>query len=262
MMHLPSFPGRVAAVWRHPLAAACVSKLLEAVIPPLCLGCRRPLSEAQSLCPRCWSALEIIAPPICPILGTPLSYDAGPGAHSPELRWNHPLYERARAGVVYGPMSRRLVHQLKFQDVPGVAPLMARLMLPRVAEIIKDADLLLPVPLHRRRLAARRFNQAVILADRLSEATGVPVIRFAVRRVRSTRHQVGLTREQRADNLNGAFRVVDRDAIAGRTVVMVDDVITTGATADALAMALTAAGARTVRMAAFARVVGSDREPV
>lgn len=235
---------------------------LDRLVPPLCLGCRRPLSEPRALCFSCWPQLELIEPPICPILGTPLAFDAGPGARSPELRWNHPLYDMARAATVYGPMSRRLVHQLKFADVPGVADLMARLMAPRVRDALDGADVLIPVPLHRRRLASRRFNQAVLLADKLSALTGVPVDRFAVRRVRATRHQVGLGRAERSDNLHKAFLVADRAAVAGRTVVMVDDVLTTGATADALALTLAAAGARTVRMAAFARVVGPDREPV
>lgn len=248
--------------WFRRAGSSLCAAAINALVPPLCLGCRKPLIEPRSLCPACWSELELIVPPICPVLGTPLAFDAGPGAHSPELRWNHPLYERARAATVFGPMSRRLIHQLKYQDVPGVAALMAKLMLPRANDVVSDADILIPVPLHRRRLAARRFNQAVLLADALSRELGVPVARDAVRRVVSTVQQVGLTREKRASNLNNAFKVMDRDAVDGRVVVMVDDVLTTGATADALALALSAAGASSVRIVTFARVVGADREPV
>lgn len=243
-------------------AAAALGRLLDTIVPALCLGCRRPIVDPRTLCAPCWTTLELISPPICDIMGTPLAFDAGPGARSPELRWNHPLYERARAATVFGPMSRRLVHQLKFQDIPGVAVLMARLMAPRIADVTRGADLLVPMPLHRLRLASRRFNQAVLIADALAPLVGVPVARRAVARVRHTPHQVGLSREARANNLNGAFRVVDRAAFAGRSVVIVDDVLTSGASADALALTLSAAGAARVSVATFARVVGESREPV
>ena len=254
---IPTAPGRPLLKLLRGAGLA----LLGQIVPALCLGCRRPISDPRSLCAGCWAELELIAPPICDIMGTPLAFDAGPGARSPELRWNHPLYERARAAAVFGPMSRRLVHQLKFQDVPGVAPLMARLMAPRVTDVTEGADVLVPMPLHRIRLATRRFNQAVLIADALGPLVGVPVARHAVARVRHTPHQVGLTREARANNLNGAFRVTDRAAISGRTVTIVDDVLTSGASADALALTLTAAGATHVRVATFARVVGIDRDP-
>ncbi|UOM36067.1 ComF family protein [Acuticoccus sp. I52.16.1] len=231
-------------------------------VPPLCLACRRPLVDPRTLCGSCLRDLEIVTPPICDIMGTPLAYDAGPGARSPELRWNHPLYDKARVATVFGPLSQRLVHQLKYHDVPGVAALMARLMAPAMADLVADADLLLPVPLHRRRLLKRRFNQAVLIADALAPLVGLPVVRHAVRRVRHTAHQVGLAREQRADNLHGAFKVVEPHAIAGRAVILVDDVLTSGATADALAVTLRAAGARGVRVAVFTRVVAdANREP-
>ncbi len=236
-------------------------KALDVLIPPLCLSCRRPLAEPRALCAGCWQELTLIGAPICDIMGTPLPYDAGPGARSPELRWNHPLYDKARAAVVFDAVSRRLVHQLKYHDTPGAAHLMANLMAPAIRDITADADVLVPVPLHRSRLVSRRFNQSVLIADQLSPLVGVPVARYAVQRVRRTPHQVGLRREERANNLHDAFAVKDRAAIAGRHVVVVDDVLTTGATADALAWTLRGAGARSVRVAVFARVVGEETGP-
>ncbi|MBJ3774083.1 ComF family protein [Acuticoccus mangrovi] len=234
---------------------------LDAVVPPVCAVCRRPLSEPRSLCGECWRGLEIITPPICDITGTPLAFDAGPGARSPELRWNHPLYDRARAAVVFGPTSQRLIHELKYHDVPGIADLMARLMAPAIRDLAGEADVMIPVPLHRRRLAVRRFNQSVMIADRLAPLVGLPVDRRAVRRVRHTRHQVGLSRDQRANNLAKAFKVADPGAVKGRRILLVDDVLTTGATVDSLAVTLQAAGAQSVNVAVFARVVGENREP-
>lgn len=249
----------LSAARRRALLAG--STVVDALVPPVCLGCRRPLTQPRTLCGECWRGLELITPPLCDISGSPLAFDAGPGARSKELSWNHPLYDRARAATVFNDMSRRLVHELKYRDVPGVAALMARLMAPAVRDVTDGADILVPMPLHPRRLAARRFNQAALIADRLSPLVGVPVGRDAVRRVRHTRRQVGLSRDERADNLHRAFAVPDPARVKGRVVVLVDDVLTTGASADAVAIALKAAGARAVRVAVFARVVPDDRTP-
>lgn len=240
---------------------ALFKRAIDLVAPPLCAACRRPITDPRTLCATCWRELTLIVPPVCDITGTPLAYDAGPGARSPELAWNHPLYDRARAAVMLDKVSRRLVHQLKYHDVPGVASLMARLMVPAIRDLTDEADCFVPVPLHRRRLAARRFNQAALLADNLGAATGLPVVRYAVQRVRHTPHQVGLGREARASNLHNAFAVKDREQVAGRRIVLVDDVLTTGATADALAMTLRGAGARSVSVAVFARAIAGASEP-
>jgi len=191
-----------------------------------------------------------------------LALDAGPDARSPELRWNHPLYDKARAAVMFDTVSRRLVHQLKYHDVPGTARLMARLMANAARDLTDGADCLVPVPLHRTRLAARRFNQAALLADHLSPLLGLPVERHAVRRIRRTAHQVGLNRQERASNLHDAFCVKDVAAVEGRRIVLVDDVLTSGATADALAWTLRSAGAISVRVVVFARASAGPGEPV
>ena len=241
---------------------ALVKRVVDLVAPPLCASCRRPLTNPRTLCAHCWRELTLISPPICDITGTPLAYDAGAGARSVELQWNYPLYDRARAAVVFDKVSRRLVHQLKYHDVQAVARLRARLMAPAAREVTAEADCLLPVPLHRRRLAARRFNQAALIAEHLSPLVGLPVVRYAVQRVRRTPHQVGLNRDERANNLHNAFTVKDRDQVLGRRIVLVDDVLTTGATADALATTLRAAGARSVSVAVFARAIAGASEPV
>lgn len=238
-------------------------RAVNIVAPALCASCRRPLADPRTLCAGCWRDLTLISPPYCDISGIPLTYDAGEGARAAELAWNHPLYDKARAAAMLDKVSRRLVHELKYHDVPSVAQLMARLMAPAIRDLTEEADCLVPVPLHNRRLVARRFNQAVLLADHLGPLVNLPVLRYAVQRVRHTPHQVGLGREERANNLHNAFRVRYRDQIAGRRVIVVDDVLTTGATADAMAVALRASGARSVTVAVFARVLsGGASEPV
>ena len=249
--------GFAPPIWRP---ANLLRRVLDVLVPPLCVSCRKPITNPRTLCGSCWRQLQMISAPVCDVTGTPLPYDAGPGAQAPEMRWNYPLYDRARAAVVFDNVSRRLVHQLKYHDVPGIAQLMATLMAPAARDLTVHADVLVPVPLHRSRLLARRFNQAVLIADQLSPLVGLPVERYAVRRIKKTPHQVGLRREERANNLHGAFQVQDRAAIAGRHVVIVDAVLTSGATADALAWTLRAAGARSASVAVFAKVVGQDAE--
>ena len=141
---------------------------------------------------------------------------------------------------------------------------MGRWMARAGRELLCDADALVPVPLHWRRLWARRFNQSALLAKTISDETGVPVADAALKRVKATAQQVGLSQTERATNVQGAFRVPPegRDAVAGRRLVLVDDVLTSGATADACARALLRAGAKTVDAVVFARVVDKVQAPI
>ena len=128
--------------------------------------------------------------------------------------------------------------------------------------LLADADGLIPVPLHWRRLWARRFNQSAALANIVSQASGVPVVDDALKRVKATLQQVGLSASERAINVQGAFAVVDRSRIAGRRLILIDDVLTSGATIDACARALNRAGAATVDVVVLARVVDAGRSPI
>jgi ComF family protein len=175
-----------------------------------------------------------------------------------------PAYDRARAAVRYDDVARALVQRFKYHDRLDLAPMMGRWMARAGSELLADADALLPVPLHWRRLWARRFNQAAALAGTISEIAEVPVLHGAIARVRATPQQVGLSKPQRADNVQGAFRVPqERKAdIAGRRLVLIDDVLTSGATADTCARALLRAGAAHVDVLVFARVVAPLRATI
>ena len=167
-----------------------------------------------------------------------------------------PVFARARAVARFedGP-ARKLVHRLKYSDRAEIARPVARWMARAGADILADAELLAPVPLHPLRLWRRRFNQAAMLAREVARATGVPCDLGALLRVKATASQVGLTRTQRAENVQGAFRVADGATVRGRNVVLVDDVLTSGATANAASRALLRAGAKRVDVLVFARVV-------
>jgi ComF family protein len=232
--------------------------VLDLALPPLCAACRVPL-EGRGLCPACWSKLSFITRPYCERLGIPFVYDPGPGILSMAAIADPPAYHRARAAVRFDEISRALVHALKYAD-RLLAPMMGRWIAHAGRELLAEADALVPVPLHWRRLWARRFNQSAMLAAAISGETGLPVAAGALKRVKPTAQQFGLSRTERAANVQGAFRVPpdSKAAVTGRHLILVDDVLTTGATVDGCARALLRAGATSVDVLVFARVA----EPV
>ncbi|MBX6426783.1 MAG: ComF family protein [Variibacter sp.] len=238
--------------------------VLGAALPPLCPGCREPLADLGGLCARCWSQLSFITRPYCERLGIPFAYDPGPGLLSLEAIADPPAYGRARAAVQYGDMAATLVHALKYGDRLELAPMLGRWMAAAGRELTAGADALVPVPLHWRRLWARRFNQSAALAATVGRIAGLPVALEVLARVKATPQQVGLSRSERAANVQGAFRVPPeaRPLVEGRRLVLVDDVLTSGATAEACARALLRAGAANVDVLVFARVVNSVRQPI
>ena len=244
--------------WSH--AARLV---LDVALPTLCVACREPV-HGDGVCADCWAKLSFIAPPFCPRLGIPFVYDPGPGLLSMEAISDPPAYGRARAAVRYDDVARTLVHALKYQDRTDLAPAMGRWMARAGRELIGEADALIPVPLHWRRGWSRRYNQSGALARVIEQQTGAKVDSEALRRVRPTQQQIGLSRAQRASNVQGAFKVApDRQSeIQGRRVVLIDDVLTSGATVDACARALLRAKAASVDVVVFARVVDTHKAPI
>jgi ComF family protein len=236
---------------------------LDIALPTLCVACREPVAGV-GVCAACWSKLSFIAPPYCPRLGIPFVYDPGPGLLSMEAIANPPAYARARAAVRYDDVARTLVHALKYHDRTDLAPAMGRWMARAGEELLAEADLLVPVPLHWRRGWSRRYNQSGALARVIEKQCGVAVAPDVLRRIRPTLQQIGLNRSQRASNVQGAFKAAeDRSAaIHGRRVVLIDDVLTSGATADACARALLRARAAQVDVLVFARVVDTHKAPI
>jgi ComF family protein len=236
---------------------------LDIALPTLCVACREPV-DGEGVCAACWAKLSFIAPPYCPKLGIPFVYDPGPEMLSMEAIADPPAYARARAAVRYDEVARTLVHGLKYQDRTDLAPIMGRWMARAGRELLDGADMLIPVPLHWRRAWHRRFNQSGALARVIQDASGVKLRGDLLARVRATEQQVGLSRTQRASNVQGAFEVSRerRGEVAGRRVIIVDDVLTSGATLDACARALLRAKAAQVDVLVFARVVDTPKAPI
>ncbi len=238
--------------------ASRLSQVTDWIYPPTCLACKTAVDAPATLCPACWVKMPFIERPFCERLGTPFPQDLGPGLISPAAQADPPVFQRARAVALYeeGP-ARRLVQRLKYGDRLDLAPAMARWMARAGTELTAQADMVIPVPLHRFRLWSRRYNQAGVLAQALAAHAALPYEPLALTRVKATRPQVGLTREARAANVQGAFQVRPEaaGAIAGARILLVDDVLTSGATLNAAARVLLRAGAAQVDVLTFARVV-------
>jgi ComF family protein len=244
-------------------AGAILRAALDLALPRLCAVCRAPV-DGQGLCPGCWTKLSFISRPYCERLGTPFVYDPGPGMLSMEAIADPPAYHRARAAVRFDEISRVLVHALKYGDRLDLAPMMGRWLSNAGRELLAEADALVPVPLHWRRRWARRFNQSAMLAAAVSSQSGVPLAANALARVKATAQQVGLSRTERAANVQGAFRVPPegKAAVVGRRLIVVDDVLTSGATVEGCARALLRAGAKNVDVLVFARVAEPGRTSI
>lgn len=241
-------------------AVGLAERLVAIVYPPSCIACRRATAEAQGLCPACWREMGFISRPYCERLGTPFPVDIGAALLSPAAMADPPVFARARAVCRHGGTARELVHRLKYGDRTELAASMGRMMALAGRELLADAEVIVPVPLHRSRLWRRRFNQAAALAGAVGRIVGLPVEMHALLRARRTEPQVGLTRDQRRLNLQGAFAIgpAAPATVEGRRVLLIDDVLTTGSTANAAARALLRAGATAVDVLTFSRTVPGE----
>jgi ComF family protein len=229
--------------------------VVDGVLPPRCLACGATVGEPGSLCGPCWAAITFFAPPWCATCGRPFPHPMGDGALCADCARRQPNWDLARAVLRYDRHSRRLVLMLKHGDQTHLAGAFGRWMLRAGGDVLVGADLLLPVPLHWTRLFVRRFNQAALLAQAIRGAGGPPVGADWLVRRRRTPSQGLLGPTARARNVRGAFALRRGRSVAGKRVVLIDDVLTTGSTAEECARVLRRAGAAHVGVLVLARAV-------
>jgi ComF family protein len=232
---------------------------LDLVLPPLCLSCRKPVGEPGALCPECWGAVRFIGPPHCDRCGLPFEHVQAAGVCG-ECLAHPPSFGRARAVMRYDEASKPLILRFKNADRVHAAPALARWIARAGTDVLGTAELIVPVPLHWRRLFRRRYNQSALLARALARQTGIAWSPDALARLKPTPSQGGLNARERRLNVRGAFKVPARrrPLVRGKRVVLIDDVLTTGATLDSAARALLRAGAAAVDGLAIARVLKAD----
>lgn len=233
--------------------------MLDFALPPRCPGCGTVAGEPNRFCLACWRSLAFLGEPCCARCGLPFEYGGDEEALCGRCLADPPPFDRLRAAVAYGEVSRQVALKLKYSGRPGLAETLAHFMLRHVGQGEDDA-LLVPVPLHRWRIWKRGYNQAALIASSLSRQTGLPAGLDLLRRTRATPPLRGLGRRERALAVRGAFKVPTqaRPSLAGRRVILVDDVYTSGATASACARALKRSGAASVEILCWARVVPVD----
>lgn len=249
--------------WLHEMVTSkldiqsTLRRVIDAVLPPRCLMCGAMVADPGALCSTCFEKVEFIAPPLCYSCGLPFrapfagdSEDliCGACAKSP------PRFARARAVFLYTENSRSLITRLKHSDRTDYAPALSGWMVRAGKDILEAADLLVPVPLHNWRLMWRTYNQSALLTRNIQKLTGVPARYDILKRVKATPSQGRLSAGARRRNVSGAFSVRLPDVIANRRVVIVDDVLTTGATLNACARVLLESGAKQVDALVAGRV--------
>jgi ComF family protein len=229
--------------------------VVDGVLPPRCLNCGATVDEVDALCGPCWAGMTFFAPPWCAVCGLPFPHPMGDGAVCGDCARRTPSWDRARSVLRYDRHSRRLVLMLKHGDHTHLAGAFGRWMHRAGAELLAEADLLMPVPLHWSRLFARRFNQSALLAQAIRAAGGPPVAADWLVRRRRTPSQGTMGPLARARNVRGAFALRAGRSVNGKRLVLVDDVLTTGATAEECARILRRAGAAHVGVLVLARAV-------
>lgn len=234
-------------------------RLLDLLLPPRCLASGEIVDRQGQLSPQIWRELDFITAPLCNCCGTPFPYRiaADPAQICPACIARPPGWYRARAVFAYDAHSRPMILAFKHGDRLEGAPAFARWMVRAGAEILEDTDYIIAVPLHWRRLLQRRYNQSAVLATHIGRLTGKPVIADMLRRVRSTPPLKGMNRTARYRQLKGAIAIAPQyeDSVAGARIAVIDDVMTSGATAESCARALIALGAVRVDILTLARVV-------
>lgn len=259
---IPSFLARMSRIWGRAAQSVRGAALaaLDTLLPPRCLGSGKIVDAPGMLDAGFWAELAFISQPACDCCGLPFSFGVDAGSLCAACIDTPPDFDRARAAVVYNDASRKLILDFKYGDKTHAVKTFLPWMQRAAAGMLDETDILIPVPLHPRRLWKRRFNQSALLAQVLARARGRLCLPDAMRRLRATPPQKGLSRNERHKNVRGAFGIPARHAetLRGKNVMILDDVFTSGATLNECARVLKKAGVAKVFIITLARVTHEE----
>lgn len=234
--------------------------VLDTILPPRCVGTGKIVDIQGSISPDFWSELNFIEKPFCKTCGLPFSFDVGEDCLCANCLDTPPEFDKTRAAVVYNDASRKVILAFKFKDKTHYLHTFVPWMMRSGAELIKTADYIIPVPLHNKKLRQRLFNQSALLAQEIARRSGKNYLAEGLIRSRNTTPQKGLSKKERLANISGAFEVNKKFAkeLTGKTVLLIDDIFTTGSTLNECAKMLKKAGATEVNILAIARVTKEE----
>ncbi|MBX4336171.1 ComF family protein [Bartonella raoultii] len=251
---------REAALNSGDILSKFIEGLKTVLYPPICPGCKQRVSTYGTICSECWKGLQFITKPYCPIMGVPFVCDMGDGFLSGEALQNSYPFSRVRSAIVHKGVAQTLVTRLKYGDHVELASFMANWMMFAGREVIDECDVIIPIPLHFRRFWKRRYNQSAELARYIAASQKKLLKPSWLVRCRHTRPQVSLSSKERKLNVKNAFKVSHniKKNLKGCSILLIDDVFTTGATVTAAAAALKHAGAKQVDVLTFSRVLKEE----
>lgn len=232
-------------------------KIVDCIFPPLCHYCREPIHDSRKtrLCDSCFETIVPLESPLCPLCGCPFLNGSCSDHPCGACTLARPAFDGARGAVVFDGAVRELIHQFKYSGKTMLRRPLALLAADRLDRFVSGAepDMIIPVPLHKKRLRQRGFNQAILLGEIFAKRWGLPLLRNNLRRVRWTEPQVNLSAAERLENVKGAFAIDNTTEILGRRILLVDDVYTTGSTVKECAKVLKSGGAKAVFVVTVAR---------
>ncbi len=243
------------------VARLAIRSVVDFALPPRCPGCGAITPEPHLFCLTCWSRLQFLGEPCCDRCALPFDFAIGNGGECAACIANPPDFDRLRAAVAYGDISRKVALRLKYGGRPGIAETLARLMERHAGQVADSRPWLAPVPLHRWRIWRRGYNQSALIATALARRLGLETRPDLIERTRATPPLRGMSPSERKATLRGAFQLPERhrSSVQGRSILLIDDVYTSGATANACARLLKRAGAERVDILCWTRVLGPDR---
>lgn len=236
-------------------------KVVDAVLPPRCIATGEVVDAQGAISAKFWPDLQFIDAPFCKTCGMPFPFDmAGEGAICAACMENEPAFHAARSAVIYNDASRKLILSFKYGDRLDAVHTFVPWMIRAGGSFLEEADVIIPVPLHPKRLRERRFNQSAVLAEEIAKRTQKTYAPDLLKRIKSTVPQKGLSRKQRLNNVKNAFGIEEKNIrfVERKRIVLIDDVFTSGATLNAGAEKLLSKGADRVSCLTIARVLKDE----